>query len=77
MDDANTKKYGGYDFVTDLMLGYVKKNHNIQLNITNLFDKRYSVESERGDYNKYTKTYKESYSPAQPRIAMLTYTYSF
>jgi len=71
MDNANSEKYGGYDFVTDLMLGYTKKNHTVQLNINNLFDKHYAAEVQKdidGD-----KTYKG----AAPRSAMITYNYKF
>ena len=71
MDNANTQKYEGYDLITDLMIGYEKKNHNIQLNVNNLFDKYYA--------NKVQKNTSgvESYKAATPRISMLTYTYKF
>ena len=71
MDNANTEKYSGYDFVTDLMLGYSKDNHLLQLNVNNIFDKHYAMEAKKdidGD-----KTYKA----AAPRTAMITYTYKF
>jgi iron complex outermembrane receptor protein len=71
MDNANTEKYGGYDFVTNLMLGYDKGPHSIALNVDNVFDKHYSVEAKKD--TRGTKTY----AGASPRIAMLTYTYSF
>lgn len=71
MDNANTQKYEGYKFVTDLMLGYAKKQHNIQLNIKNLFDKKYSTEAQK-DIKGDT-----SYKVASPRSVMLTYTYKF
>lgn len=71
MDNANTEKYGGYDFVTNMMLGYSKSQHSLQLNVKNVFDKHYASEVKKdtdGD-----KTYKA----ASPRTAMLTYTYKF
>lgn len=71
MDNANTDKYEGYDFVTDLMIGYEQKEHNIQLNINNLFDKHYAMEVTKDVYGN------ESYKAAAPRSAMLTYTYKF
>ena len=71
MDNANTQKYEGYNFVTDLMLGYEKKNHNIQLNINNLFDKYYAMDASKDVYGN------ESYKAAAPRSFMLTYSYKF
>ncbi|WP_419764888.1 MAG: TonB-dependent receptor [Arcobacter sp.] len=71
MDNANTEKYAGYDFVTDLMLGYTKKNHTIQLNINNLFDKHYAAQVQKDTSG--VKTYKA----AAPQSAMITYNYRF
>jgi iron complex outermembrane receptor protein len=71
LDNANTEKYGGYDFVTSVNLSYSEGPHDISLNIQNLFDKRYAVEVEKdtgGD---------KSYSPGAPRSAMLRYSYQF
>ncbi|AXH15153.1 TonB-dependent receptor [Malaciobacter mytili LMG 24559] len=71
MDNANTQKYEGYKFVTDLMLGYERKNHSIQLNINNIFDKHYAMSVSKDINSDIT------YSVAAPRTAMLTYTYKF
>ncbi|WP_260291768.1 TonB-dependent receptor [Sedimenticola hydrogenitrophicus] len=71
MDNANTEKYDGYDFLTSLMLGYASSPHSVSLNVDNLFDKRYATEVKKDTSG--TKTY---YAGA-PRAAMLTYTYSF
>ncbi|MBD3831119.1 MAG: TonB-dependent receptor, partial [Arcobacter sp.] len=71
MDNANTQKYEGYDLITDFMVGYEKSNHNIQLNINNLFDKYYASEASKDVYGV------ESYKAASPRMTMLTYTYKF
>ncbi|WP_298751012.1 TonB-dependent receptor [uncultured Arcobacter sp.] len=71
MDNANTEKYSGYDFVTDIMMGYSKKNHTIQLNINNLFDKHYAAEVQKDTSG--VKTYKA----AAPISAMITYNYKF
>lgn len=71
MDNANTDKYKGYEFVTDLMLGYEHKEHNIQLNINNIFNKYYAMEVTKDVYGN------ETYKAASPRSAMLTYTYKF
>jgi iron complex outermembrane receptor protein len=71
MDNANTEKYDGYDFLTSLMLGYASGPHGVSLNVDNLFDKRYATEVKKDTSG--TKTY---YARA-PRTAMLTYSYSF
>lgn len=71
LDNANSDKYDGYDFVTDVMLGYEIKAHLIQLNINNIFDKYYASQAE-----KDTST-KESYKAAAPRSAMVSYRYKF
>lgn len=70
MDDANTEKYEGYEFVTNLMVGYKKSGHTVQLNVSNLFDKEYASSAEKS-------TYSYSYKAAEPRTAMLTYKYEF
>ncbi len=44
MDNANTEKYDGYDFLTSLMLGYEKGPHQVALNVENLTDKQYATE---------------------------------
>lgn len=71
MDNANTQKYEGYKFVTDLMLGYEKKNHSIQLNIKNLTNKYYAMEASKDVYGN------ETYKASAPRSFMLTYAYKF
>ena len=71
MDNENTQKYEGYVLISDFMLGYEKHNHNIQLNINNLFDKQYAMEASKDVYGI------ESYKASSPRTSMLTYTYKF
>jgi len=71
MDNANTQKYEGYDLITDLMLGYGIKEHNIQLNVNNVFGENYAMEASKDVYGV------ESYKAASPRNTMLTYTYKF
>ena len=71
LDNANTQKYKGFNFVTDLTLGYEYKEHLIQLNVQNLFDKYYASSVKKGT------TGGASYEAAAPRTAMLTYRYSF
>lgn len=71
LDNANSDKYDGYDFVTDLMLGYETKVHLVQLNINNVFDKYYASQAEKSVYGV------ESYKAAAPRSAMVSYRYKF
>ncbi|AXH12236.1 TonB-dependent receptor [Halarcobacter bivalviorum] len=71
MDNANTEKYEGYKFVTDLMLGYEKKDHSLQLNIKNLTNKYYAMEASKDVYGN------ETYKAAAPRSFMITYVYKF
>lgn len=71
LDSANSGKYDGYDFVTDLMLGYELKAHLVQLNINNIFDKYYASQADKSVYGV------ESYKAAAPRSAMVSYRYKF
>jgi iron complex outermembrane receptor protein len=71
LDSANSDKYDGYDFVTDVMLGYEKQNHLIQLNVYNIFDKHYAMQAEKSVYGV------ESYKAAAPRSFMVSYRYKF
>ena len=70
MDNANTEQYEGYEFLTNLMVGYEKGPHSLTLNVDNLFDKQYAVEAKKSGSNYY-------YYAGSPRSAMLTYTYTF
>lgn len=71
MDNANTEKYDGYDFLTSLMLGYETGPHKVSLNVDNLFDKRFATEVKKDTSGDKT------YSAGSPRTAMLNYSYSF
>jgi iron complex outermembrane receptor protein len=71
MDNANTQKYEGYDLITDYMIGYETKVHNIQLNMNNVFDKYYAMEASKDTSGNV------SYKAASPRSTMITYTYKF
>lgn len=71
MDNANTEKYEGYDFVTDLMVGWEHQAHNVTLNVDNLFDSHYAAEA------KKSVSGEKSYAAATPRSIMLTYSYRF
>ncbi len=71
MDNANTEKYEGYDFVTDLMVGYEYQAHNIQLNVRNLTDEYYAMEATKDANGNVT------YKAAAPQSFMVTYSYQF
>ncbi len=71
MDNANSEKYGGYEFLTSLMLGYEQGNHTLALNVDNLFDEHYAVEAKKSSSGTV------SYSAGSPRAAMLSYRYQF
>jgi iron complex outermembrane receptor protein len=71
MDNANTQKYEGWDWVTNLSLGYEQGHHALTLNLDNVFDQHYSVEAKKDTSGNVT------YAAASPRSVMLTYQYKF
>ncbi len=71
MDNANTEKYGGYDFVTNLLAGYSRGNLDISVNVDNLFDRHYAMEAKKDTGGK------KRYVPAPPRGFMVKLTYRF
>lgn len=71
MDNANTEKYKGYDFVTGLMLGFEKGKWDFTVNVENLFDDLYSVETTKDTAGKVL------YKPAAPRSVMARVVYRF
>jgi iron complex outermembrane receptor protein len=71
MDNANTQKYEGYDFVTDLMVGYEHQAHNIQLNVRNVTDEYYAMQASKDANGNVT------YKAAAPQSFMVTYSYQF
>lgn len=71
LDNANTEKYRGWEWVTNLSVGYAWGGHSLTLNADNLFDKLYAFEVKKDTAGKVT------YTPAAPRSLMLTYRYDF
>jgi iron complex outermembrane recepter protein len=70
VDNANSERYPGYDFITNLMVGWEWVNWDLVVDISNLFDKRYAIE--------VTKDGSElAYRPGAPRslFAKLTFHY--
>ena len=71
LDNANSEKYNGWEWVTNLSAGYQVGAHSINLNADNLFDKHYAFEAKKDTAGRIT------YTPATPRTLMLTYRYDF
>lgn len=71
VDNANSEKYKGYEFITNALIGYEKKNLDVTLNAYNIFDKRYAMEvtKEAGGDNRYR--------PGAQMTWMAKITYSF
>lgn len=71
LDNANTEKYPGWEWVTNLSVGYERLGHSLTLNVDNLFDKHYAMEVKKDTAGRVT------YMAAAPRTVMLTYRYDF
>jgi iron complex outermembrane receptor protein len=71
LDNANTEKYQGWEWVTNLSIGYERNGHSLTLNADNLLDKLYAFEVKKDTTGKVT------YTAAAPRSLMLTYRYDF
>lgn len=71
LDNANTEKYEGYEFLTSLYLGYERRQHKLSLNVDNLFDLRYATE-----VKKDTRGTKE-YDAGAPRSINVSYRLMF
>lgn len=67
MDNANSEKYGGYQFVTSLVAGYELKRWDFAFSVDNLFDQRYAAEVVK-EASTNPATAVKRYSPAPPRI---------
>ncbi|MEW5786773.1 MAG: TonB-dependent receptor [Pseudomonadota bacterium] len=71
MDNANTEKYEGWEWVANLSVGYERNGHSLTFNVDNLFDKHYAAEAKKDTSGRVT------YSAAAPRTLMLTYRHDF
>lgn len=71
LDSANTEKYEGWQWITNLSVAYEKNGHSLTLNADNLFDEHYAAEVKKDTSGKVT------YTAAAPRTLMLTYKYGF
>ncbi len=71
LDNANTEKYQGWEWVTNLSVGYEWGGHSLTVNADNLLDKHYAFEVKKDTAGRVT------YAAAAPRSLMLTYRYNF
>jgi iron complex outermembrane receptor protein len=69
VDNANSEKYKGYDFVSKLMLGCERGPWDVVLNISNLFDQKYAME--------VTMTDDLMFRPGAPRSFFAKVSYAF
>lgn len=70
VDNANSEKYGGYDLLTNLLVGWEKGPWDLSLDISNLFDKTYAME--------VTKSADDLlYRPGAPRTWFAKLSYAF
>ena len=71
VDNANSEKYKGYEFITNCLIGYERKNLDVTLDVYNIFDKRYAMEvtKEAGGTTRYR--------PGAPFSVMARVTYKF
>lgn len=67
LDNANSETFGGYDFITNLFVGYEQGIHRFGLNINNLFDEHYAVEVKKDSRGS------KSYTAGAPRSILLSY----
>jgi len=71
VDNANSEKYTGYDFLTNLFVGWETQHWDFTFDVSNVFDKGYAIE-----------VYKDSsgelrYYPGAPRTFFAKVTYTF
>ncbi len=71
VDNANSEKYDGYDFITSAMIAYEKGAFEISLKADNLFNRYYATEVEKDTRGVLR------YTPAPPRKLMLQGVWRF
>lgn len=71
VDNANSETYSGYNFLTNILVGYEKKHWDIAFDVYNLFDHHYAMEvtKEVGGLVRYR--------PGGPRSLMVRVTFKF
>jgi len=71
IDNANSARYGGYSFLTNLMLGWENEQWDFVFDIANLFDKHYAMEVAKDTSGRVT------YRPGAPISTFAKLTYKF
>ncbi len=71
MDNANSERYEGWAWVSNLSVGYAWRQHSLTFNADNLFDQHYAAEAKKDTAGKVL------YTAAAPRTLLLTYRYDF
>lgn len=71
LDNANSEKYEGYQFITSLNISYETGPHMVSANIQNLTDDRYAVEVTKSTGGDVT------YKAGAPRSFLVSYRYKF
>jgi len=71
IDNANSEKYSGYEFLTNLMVGWEFGRWDLVVDVANLFDKHYAMEVAKGTTGDAT------YRPGAPRSVFAKVTYKF
>ncbi|MGQ3685710.1 MAG: TonB-dependent receptor [Candidatus Loosdrechtia sp.] len=69
VDNANSETFSGYDFLTNVLVGYERKNLDITFDVYNVFDMRYAME--------VTKDTDLRFRPGAPLTMMIRLTYKF
>ncbi len=71
LDNENSEKFEGYQFVTSLNISYETGAHTVSANIQNVMDDRYAVEVKKSTSGKV------SYTAGAPRSFLVSYRYKF
>ena len=71
MDNANSEKYEGYEFIINTMIAYEFESFDISLNAYNLFDEYYAIQVQKDTRGVIR------YTPAASRSLMLRLTCKF
>lgn len=71
VDNANSEKYKGYDFITSALVGFERKNLDITIDVANVFDKKYAMEVSK------SSTGALQYRPGAPITWMARVSYYF
>ena len=70
VDNANSERYGGYDLISKLLLGWERGPWDLAVDISNLFDRAYAMEvTKSGDALRYR--------PGAPRSIFAKLSYAF